>query len=47
MSLNPATNGSAGSWLRASANHHMTFVIFQISSLFGSSIVSGLPPAIA
>ena len=35
MSLQTEKTGSAETWLRAGINHHLTFVVRQIASLFG------------
>lgn len=36
MSLNPDKTGSVETWLQAGINHHLTFVVRQLASLFGS-----------
>ena len=40
MSLQRKKTGNIVTWLRAGFNHHMTFVVRQISTLFGSSAVA-------
>lgn len=39
MSLQDEKTGSAETWIRAGINHHLTFVVRQISSLFDSAAV--------
>lgn len=40
MSLQSTKTGGASEWLQAGINHHMTFVVRQISTLLGSSIAA-------
>ncbi len=40
MSLQRKQTGNIVTWLRAGFNHHMTFVVRQISTLLGSSAVA-------
>lgn len=42
MSLQSEKTGSAQTWIQAGINHHLTFVVRQIASLFGSSTGSAL-----
>lgn len=40
MSLQSTKTGDASEWLQAGINHHVTFVVCQISTLLGSSAVA-------
>lgn len=40
MSLQTERTGTATTWLQAGINHHMTFVVRELASLFGASVVA-------